>query len=80
MFDRFLADRPEREQQDHRPFSAEDYYLYADGKPRYDGVESCVAAQGTSHPRGDAGDPTPAESAGGVGARKDALFDHFRIA
>jgi alpha,alpha-trehalase len=43
MFDGFLADRPERGEEDHRPFSADDYYLYVDGKPRYDGVESFLA-------------------------------------
>lgn len=74
MFDRFLADRPEREEEDHRPFSDEDYYLYVDGKPRYDGVESFLASRGIPLARGDPGDTPSAETACGLGNRKDELF------
>ena len=74
MFDRFLADRADREGEDQQPFSTDDYYLYVDGKPRYDGVESFLASRGISIPRGEPGDPPAAETACGLGNRKDELF------
>ena len=74
MFDQFLADRADREGEDQQPFSADDYYLYVDGKPRYDGVESFLASRGISLPRGEPGDPPAAETACGLGNRKDELF------
>ncbi len=74
MFDRFLADRPAREGEDQHPFSGEDYYLYVDGKPRYDGVESFLASRGISLPRGRRGDPPAAQTVCGLGNRKDELF------
>jgi HAD superfamily hydrolase (TIGR01509 family) len=61
MFDRFLAERPAREGEDHRPFSDEDYYLYVDGKPRYDGVESFLGSRGIRLRRGNAGYPSSIE-------------------
>jgi alpha,alpha-trehalase len=74
MFDQFLADRADREGEDQQPFSEDDYYLYVDGKPRYDGVESFLASRGISLPRGDPGDLPAAETACGLGNRKDELF------
>jgi alpha,alpha-trehalase len=74
MFDRFLADRADREGEDQQPFSTDDYYLYVDGKPRYDGVDSFLASRGISVPRGEPGDPPAAETACGLGNRKDELF------
>ena len=74
MFDQFLADRADREGEDHQPFSADDYHLYVDGKPRYDGVESFLASRGISLPRGEPGDPPAAETVCGLGNRKDELF------
>lgn len=74
MFNQFLADRADREDEDQQPFSADDYYLYVDGKPRYDGVESFLASRGISIPRGDPSDLPAAETACGLGNRKDELF------
>lgn len=74
MFDQWLAERTEVEGEDHRSFSDDDYYLYVDGKPRYDGVESFLASRGISLARGDPGDPPTAETACGLGNRKDELF------
>jgi alpha,alpha-trehalase len=74
MFDRFLAQRPRRGDEDHRPFSADDYYLYVDGKPRYDGVESFLASRGIRLRRGSPDDPPTADTVCGLGNRKDALF------
>ena len=74
MFDGFLVNRADRAGEDHQPFSAEDYYLYVDGKPRYDGVESFLASRGISIPHGEPGDPPEAETTCGLGNRKDELF------
>jgi alpha,alpha-trehalase len=74
MFDRWLASRPPSAGEDHRPFSAEDYYREVDGKPRYDGVQSFLASRGISLARGEPSDPTTAETVSGLGNRKDELF------
>jgi alpha,alpha-trehalase len=74
MFDRFLTDRPAREGEDQHRFSEQDYYLYVDGKPRYDGVESFLASRGIVLPRGARGDPPAAQTVCGLGNRKDELF------
>ena len=73
-FDQWLAERTRAEGEDHRPFSDEDYYLYVDGKPRYDGVVSFLASRGITLLRGDPGDPPTAETVSGLGNRKDELF------
>ncbi len=74
MFDHFLADRAGHEGEDQRAFSEDDYYLYVDGKPRYDGVQSFLGSRGISLPRGDAADPPKAQTACGLGNRKDEFF------
>ena len=74
MFDQFLVARADHEGEDQQPFSADDYYLYVDGKPRYDGVESFLASRGISVPRGDPGDLPATETVCGLGNRKDELF------
>jgi alpha,alpha-trehalase len=71
MFDRFLADR---EGGAERPFTEEDYFLYVDGKPRIDGSRSFLDSRGIAIPDGQPGDPPTAETAGGLGNRKDELF------
>ena len=43
MFDGFLR---ERDGEDFRPFTDEDYNRYVDGKPRYDGVRSFLESRG----------------------------------
>lgn len=74
MFDQFLADRAERETENRQPFSQDDYLVYVDGKPRYDGVGSFLASRGVALPRGQPGDPPAAETVCGLGNRKDQLF------
>jgi alpha,alpha-trehalase len=74
MFDQWLAERAQAKGEDHRPFTDDDYYLYVDGKPRYDGVVSFLASRGISLARGDPGDPPTAGTACGLGNRKDELF------
>ncbi len=74
MFNRFLADRADQAGEDHRPFGDEDYYLYVDGKPRYDGVASFLDSRQIFLPRGELEDPPAAETVCGLGNRKDELF------
>ena len=74
MFDSFLEDRAGGAGEEHRPFSEDDYLLYVDGKPRYDGVESFLTSRGISLPRGERDDPPGAETVCGLGNHKDEIF------
>jgi beta-phosphoglucomutase family hydrolase len=65
LFDDFLAARSTQPGEDHRPFSAEDYRRFVDGKPRYDGVAAFLAS------RGIAADPATVHD---LGDRKDRYF------
>jgi beta-phosphoglucomutase family hydrolase len=71
MFDAFLQ---KAEGARFRPFDMEqDYKRYVDGKPRYEGVESFLAARGIALPPGKASDPASHDSVAGLGNQKDAL-------
>ncbi len=49
MFDAYLRERSRRTREPFVPFDAvEDYDRYVDGKPRYEGVRSFLAARGIS--------------------------------
>ena len=52
MFDSYLKQRAEDENTEYNEFTPEDYLTYVDGKPRYDGVESCLASRNIEHPFG----------------------------
>src|SRR5581483_2521933 len=74
MFDEYLrrcaADRGER----FVPFdSVRDYDEYVDGKPRYDGVRSFLAAREIDLPEGASEDPPDAETVHGLGNRKNEI-------
>jgi beta-phosphoglucomutase family hydrolase len=74
MFDGFLRERAERTREPFEPFDRPtDYDEYVDGKPRLDGVISFLAARGIDVPMGAPGDPPEAETAHGLGNRKNAL-------
>jgi beta-phosphoglucomutase family hydrolase len=74
MFDSFLRDRAACTGDAFVPFDAvSDYGLYVDGKPRYDGVRSFLAARGIELPEGDRDDPRGAETIRGLGDRKNAI-------
>src|SRR3954454_12978712 len=70
MFDDYLRGR---EGEGFEPFSQDDYDRYVDGKPRYDGVKSFLAARGIELPRGTPDDPPGAETIDGLGNRKNEL-------
>lgn len=70
MFDEYLQAR----QEDPEPFTARDYREYVDGKPRYDGAASFLAARGIDLPRGEPDDPPDRETVCGLGNRKNLYF------
>ena len=69
MFDDYL-----RERGDARPFTEEEYRLFVDGRPRYDGVDSFLHARGIALPWGLPTDPPDAETVCGLGNRKNRYF------
>jgi beta-phosphoglucomutase family hydrolase len=75
MFDAYLSDRASRAGEQLGPFDLEhDYEDYVDGKPRFEGVRSFLAARGIHLPDGSPGDPPERETVSGLGNRKDELF------
>lgn len=70
MFNEYLtAHHP-----DQAPYTSDDYHAYVDGKPRQDGVRSFLASRSIEIPDGDASSPPAEESIGGLGNRKNELF------
>jgi beta-phosphoglucomutase family hydrolase len=73
MFDEYLR---KREGAGFRPFDiGSDYKQYVDGKPRYEGVRSFLAARGIALPDGDPHDPPSDASVCGLGNRKNVLVN-----
>jgi beta-phosphoglucomutase family hydrolase len=71
MFDDFLR---ERDGPRFVPFDpVRDYAEYVDGKPRYDGVRSFLAARRIELPEGEPDDPPGAQTVKGLGNRKNEL-------
>ena len=74
MFDAYLKDRAKRTGEPLEPFDAkDDYDEYVDGKPRYDGVRSFLAARGIDLPDGSPDDPPDRETISGLGNRKNEI-------
>jgi beta-phosphoglucomutase family hydrolase len=74
MFDDYLRQRSARTGERLAPFDTDaDYAEYVDGKPRYDGVRSFLAARGIELPEGDEDDPPSAETVRGLGNRKNEI-------
>jgi beta-phosphoglucomutase family hydrolase len=74
MFDAHLQDQAKRTGQPFVPFDAkQDYDEYVDGKPRYDGVRSFLAARGIELPEGSPDDPPDRETISGLGNRKNEI-------
>lgn len=76
VFDRFLRQRPQVLEEPFRPFDLNnDYRLYVDGKPRYEGVKSFLASRGIILPYGNPDSPSSEDTICGLGNRKDELFE-----
>ena len=74
MFDGYLSEQAARAGEQFVPFDpVADYARYVDGKPRYDGVRSFLAARGIELPEGKPDDPPDAETVRGLGNRKNEL-------
>ncbi|MFV0463229.1 MAG: HAD family hydrolase [Nostocoides sp.] len=56
------------------PYTAQDYYAFIDGKPRYDGVRDFLRSRGIALPEGTSEDPPSAVTVRGLGNRKNAAF------
>jgi len=72
VFDRFLE-----EKKDPKPFSHEDYLQFVDGKPRYEGVRTFLESRGFKLDCGQWTDPPEKETYGGIGNRKENLFNDY---
>ncbi|MBW2527025.1 MAG: HAD-IA family hydrolase [Deltaproteobacteria bacterium] len=71
-FDAYLRVREERDGEPFEEFTHErDYRRYVDGKPRFEGVASFLAARGIALPRGTPEDSAAAETICGLGNRKN---------
>jgi beta-phosphoglucomutase family hydrolase len=78
MFDAFLRERAAKAGEPFRPFDpVADYDEYVDGKPRYDGVRSFLAARSIELPEGEESDPPGVETVTGLGNRKNELVLHM---
>jgi beta-phosphoglucomutase family hydrolase len=74
MFDGYLRERAERTSAAFEPFDpGEDYGQYVDGKPRYEGVRSFLAARGIQLPEGEPDDPPGASTVHGLGNLKNEI-------
>jgi beta-phosphoglucomutase family hydrolase len=74
MFDSFLRDRATKGGEPFLAFDpVADYDDYVDGKPRYDGVRSFLAARGINLPGGEENDPVTAATVAGLGNRKNEI-------
>jgi beta-phosphoglucomutase family hydrolase len=69
MFSEFLQSRGVED-----PYVENDYFAYIDGKPRYDGVRSFLAARNIALPDGHPSDEPTAETVCGLGNRKNEVF------
>ena len=76
MFDEFLKRRAVERKEPFFSFDiGSDYKLYVDGKPRYDGVRSFLESRDVKLAEGGPDSPPDEETVGGLGNRKNQLFN-----
>lgn len=75
MFDEYLQNRASQKGDGFRPFDPDDYRLYVDRKPRFDGVRDFLISRGIRLPEGDPQDGPKAETVVGLGNRKNDLVN-----
>jgi beta-phosphoglucomutase family hydrolase len=73
MFDQYLRAAADRGGPPFRPFEAEDYERYVDGRTRADGTRTFLESREISRPEGRPDDPPEAETINGLGNRKNQL-------
>ncbi|MFC7406940.1 HAD family hydrolase [Georgenia alba] len=57
------------------PYTDADYFAHIDGRPRYEGVRTLLAARGITLPDGDPSDAPDVETVCGLGNRKNEEFN-----
>ena len=74
MFDGYLRERAAHGREEFTAFdTVDDYDVYVDGKPRYEGVRSFLDSRGIELPQGGSGDAADARTIDGLGNRKNAI-------
>ena len=71
-FNSFLTGRPGQP-----PYTDDDYFAHVDGKPRFDGVRDFLASRGIRLPEGTHDDPPEQDTVGGLGNRKNEMFNRI---
>jgi beta-phosphoglucomutase family hydrolase len=80
MFDEYLQKRANQRGEAFRSFDlANDYRLYVDGKPRFDGVRDFLRSRGIELPEGSRDDPAELETVCGLGNRKNELVNEVIV-
>jgi beta-phosphoglucomutase family hydrolase len=76
MFNDYLAERADADPVAGAVdrYTSADYFAHVDGKPRFDGVRTFLASRGIELPEGTTDDAPDAETVGGLGNRKNAVF------
>ncbi|MFX1505606.1 MAG: beta-phosphoglucomutase family hydrolase [Promethearchaeota archaeon] len=74
MFEEFLTNREEEE---FKEFTQNDYLSYVDGKPRYEGVKSFLESRRIHIPYGDPTNSPNEKTICGLGNRKNQLFNEL---
>ncbi|GAA2083520.1 beta-phosphoglucomutase family hydrolase [Aeromicrobium halocynthiae] len=72
MFNAFLQQRGGQQ-----PYTDDDYFEHVDGKPRYEGVRDFLASRDIELPEGGPDDDPDAETVGGLGNRKNVVFEQI---
>lgn len=73
-FDEYLRMRSERDGEEFKEFTPDDYRVYVDGKPRYEGVKSFLESREIFIPYGTPESVADEESVCGIGNRKNDKF------
>ena len=74
LFDAYLEAHARRNGGPFRPFTAEDYQRYVDGRPRLDGIRCFLESRGLTLPEGSPEEGPEAETVQGLGKRKNGYF------
>ncbi|WP_375001379.1 HAD family hydrolase [Aeromicrobium sp. CTD01-1L150] len=72
MFNDFLAEHGRQD-----PYTDDDYFEHVDGKPRYEGVRDFLTSRDIELPQGGPDDDPTAETVGGLGNRKNVVFEEI---
>ena len=78
LFNEYLQSESTRTGRPFQPFDIEqDYRVYVDGKPRYEGVKSFLDSRGMALPWGTPDDGPGMDTIYGLGNKKDGYFETY---